>query len=150
MHSPNQLKSTIIFLLIIGIVAVSLISFQPRGISSIQISRKMGFILGEKFQGKMILTAQLDSDVDEIKLFFNNELQSTVVGNTLSYEFDTEDLSLGDLLITIKGYKNQSLKVISSRNIQIIPLRQSKIYFIAISAIIIGLIIIFLTSNRLI
>ncbi|XEO78792.1 hypothetical protein WKT22_03832 [Candidatus Lokiarchaeum ossiferum] len=150
MYSPNQLKSTLIFLLVIGIVAISLISFQPRGSPSIQISRRMGFILGEKFQGKMTLTAQLGSDIDELKLYFDNELQSTAVANSLSYEFDTNEFPLGDVSITIKGFKNQTLRDSYTRKIEFIPLQQSIIYFISISTIIIGLIAIFLTSNRLI
>jgi hypothetical protein len=102
-HNRQTLAIAGLLLITVGLFAAMPMQAAAQESLSLSLTRNIGIGLGNIIQGTFTLQGSGPAEVQNLTVFFNGEQVHFVIGNTISWQFNTGDYAAGSTNITLFG-----------------------------------------------
>lgn len=116
----SSLKHFGIFLLIVGFTSLLPISTVAQDTLTLNINRNVGMAFGSFIQGTFTLSGSGPEDVQNLTVYFNGDEVYFVLGNTISWQFNTGNYPSGSMNITLFGVDDVGATYVAHRQLTFI------------------------------
>ncbi len=123
---------------VIGIAALILVAWAPGLVAAqdeitFSLSRDFGTGIGNNIQGTFTLHGSAPASVVNLTVYFNDTEVHFVTGNTIDWQFVTDNYGLGAVNITLAGIDNQGTLYKVSHDYVFIAASQTNLIVIGVT-----------------
>ena len=116
-RNHSRMKILGILLIAAGLIAYAPMQVAAQDDLTLSLTRNIGIGLGGIIQGTFTLHGSGPEEVQNITVYFNGEQVHFANGNTLAWQFNTDDYPAGSTNITLLGVDNTGETYVASTSV---------------------------------
>ena len=130
------------FLLLIGLISFAPMTVTAQDSLTMSINRNVGMAFGNLIQGTFTLQGNGPSNIQNLTVFFNGDQVHFVAGNTIVWQFNTDNYPSGSTNITLFGVDDVGEAYITSQEVFFIGGLVSTLLTVGIIALVVAAILV--------